>query len=374
MDSSYMSNDKLQVVRIDIREGREKMCLCCLPMELLLIVLSYLSILDYLSFRAVCKCWRSAFSRCSPFISQNQTQRQLPWFMLLRFEELLEGPLKSPTKERLLQTTGKFGDLSSRHVYTTDIPDLCETQILLSRHGWLLLFSSKKGSSSLFFLNPFSRARIDIPLIDVTKFPVFDMSAPPTSPDCMLFAISCQDFDIKISTCRREESTWTTNLYTCCWRTTNVVNAVFVNGTWYCLHKCGDFSAFDAVNCCWRYLGLPEVFFEVLLKEPLKVTRDVSDFYWQFDVEHLIRTSPERAIMQLQNQLQIDSFNAHAWCGACDTKDGITFRWHLFRSCVNVQFCLDGRSCLRNNKDCSTIVMWMEPAWCHPSPALSWML
>ncbi|XP_057501891.1 uncharacterized protein LOC130785823 isoform X5 [Actinidia eriantha] len=331
MDSSYMSNDKLQVVRIDIREGREKMCLCCLPMELLLIVLSYLSILDYLSFRAVCKCWRSAFSRCSPFISQNQTQRQLPWFMLLRFEELLEGPLKSPTKERLLQTT-----------------------------------------------------------------------APPTSPDCMLFAISCQDFDIKISTCRREESTWTTNLYTCCWRTTNVVNAVFVNGTWYCLHKCGDFSAFDAVNCCWRYLGLPEgmhecsqatlvsyvikrgnqvylcihgaVFFEVLLKEPLKVTRDVSDFYWQFDVEHLIRTSPERAIMQLQNQLQIDSFNAHAWCGACDTKDGITFRWHLFRSCVNVQFCLDGRSCLRNNKDCSTIVMWMEPAWCHPSPALSWML
>ncbi|XP_057493622.1 uncharacterized protein LOC130779092 isoform X2 [Actinidia eriantha] len=101
---------------------------------------------------------------------------------------------------------------------------------------------------------------------------------------------------------------------------------VFVNGTWYCLHKCGKFSAFDAVNCCWRYLGLPEVFFEVLLKEPLKVTRDVCDFYWQFHVEHLIRTSPERAIMLLQNQLQIDSFNAHAWCGACDTKDGITFR------------------------------------------------
>lgn len=391
----------------DLRNGGEKRCLCCLPRELLLIVLGYLSVLDYLSFRVVCKCWHSAFSKCSAFISQKQLPRQLPWFMLLRSEEFPEGLHLFQNNQHFLQTTGKFGDLSSRRIYNTDIPELCETRFLLSRHGWLLLFSSKNGCSFLFFLNLFSRARIDIPLIDVDKLwrPVFDVSAPPTSPDCVVFAISCNDFGIKIRTCRRRESTWKSNSFEYHGVSGHVVNTVFVRGIWYCLHECGSFSTFDVINNCWRFLGLPEgmyrqwsqvnllsyvikhgtqvylcvhgnVFHEVLLEEPLKVTKNFRDRDWQIGLEYQMRSLPHRAFQTLRNEMEVfDTFNGHAWCGDHNVSkyDVIKFRWHHFRSFLNDRCVMDKWSCPPNNKECSTIVAWVEPVWVHPSADLGWM-
>lgn len=406
MGSSLMDVCKVQDLRNHGRSDGEKRCLCCLPMELLVMVLGYLSILDYLSFRVVCKCWHSAFSKCSAFISQKQLPRQLPWFMLLRSEEFPEELHFRQNKQHSL-LTGKFGDLSSERIYNSVIPELCETRFLLSRHGWLLLFSSKNESSFLFFFNPFSRARIDIPLIDVNKLwhPVFDVSAPPTSPDCVVLAISCHNFCIEIRTCCRRESAWKSNSYEYHCVSGHVVNTVLVSGIWYCLHESGSFSAFDVVNNRWRFLGLPEgmtkgsqatlvsyvikrgtqvylcvhgnVFNEVLLEEPLKVTRNFKDKHWQISVEYLMRTCPERAFELLQNEMEVfNTFNVHAWCVACnDTEDEVEeFRWHNFWSCLNKRYQLDDWNCPRNNEECSTIVAWIEPVWVHPSADLRWML
>lgn len=93
-------------------------------------------------------------------------------------------------------------------------------------------------------------------------------------------------------------------------------------------------------------------------------------------VEFPLRTSPGRAFQNLQNEMEVfDTFNSHAWCPDLTVKfDILTFRWHHFRSF------LDDRShgmvkwsCPRNNKECSTIVAWVEPVWVHPSADLGWM-
>ncbi|KAH7851533.1 hypothetical protein Vadar_013030 [Vaccinium darrowii] len=262
-----------------------------------------------------------------------------------------------------------------------------------------------------FFPQSIFKGKNDIPFIDVNElcFHVFDISAPPTSLDCVVFMVCHKAFcRIKISTCQRGESMWTTIVPTGYSDIAHVVNTVFVNGIWYCFHNSGCFGAFDMVNSRYRFFGLPEglkwfpesnlvsyvvkrgddqvylcihgvAFSKVFSKEPLKVAVDpMSDADWQLDVEHLIRIEPEKAFIQFQNELQVDSFNLPAWCGAFDATENnnggtIAFRWHCFRSCINNYFELDGRNCLKQNKGCRTIVVWIEPVWVYPSPALSWM-
>ncbi|KAJ7982400.1 F-box protein [Quillaja saponaria] len=233
--------------------------------------------------------------------------------------------------------------------------------------------------------------------------PVFDISAPPTSPECMVFVISCCHRDYTISLCTRRDSAWTTKVCKPSKYPTPATNTVFANGIWYCLDESGEFIAFDTVSCSWRFLALPthiqlsnrvkhvsyainrgnQVFlcihgfrrFEIALRDPLEVTK--SRFIGGRDLEkleNLFRTDVESAMLELQNVLEVDSFNTGAWCGLCDSDGVMTFRWHHFRSHLDYYYRLNERSCHGNNKNCSTIIMWVEPTWFHPFPNMRWKI
>ncbi|OMP04354.1 hypothetical protein COLO4_09720 [Corchorus olitorius] len=246
-----------------------------------------------MSFRGVSKCWRLAFSDCAASTEFMSPKRpELPWFLVL--SKMSEEKLRDYGVDwepeliyhrPILHTTGKMGNISDWSYengckYAThSAPELRGTRILLSRLGWLLLFRCDEGnndsSSELYFFNPFSKAKIVLPFMDVSKLicPVFDISAPPTSPDCMILVASSHEegegeeeeeeeeededeldkFDddwryIKIDMlCKRGDFSWT-----CCFeskhRDSVIVNSFFLNGIWYLLDSDGEISAFDVAN------------------------------------------------------------------------------------------------------------------------------
>ncbi|EOY12244.1 Uncharacterized protein TCM_030807 [Theobroma cacao] len=393
-------------------EKEESYCLCNLPDDLLRIILSYLSVLDYINFRAVCKCWRLAFSKFAAVLSQEKPGRELPCFLVLKREHSVDKSIMSDYHRPVLHTTGMLGSLcsssSSRRIYRTNMPELCGTRILLSKYGWLLLFRSGGiDSSELYFFNPFSRAKILLPFLDVSMLrnPVFAISAPPTSPDCMVFIISYvepnQDY---IHLCSRGDSAW--NCVTA-GHNGPALNVVFAKGIWYCLHALGDLVAYDPAHLCYNLLDIKDyspghftfvsypvsrgeqIFlrvhglrcFEVPLvyySEPLVAKEIVCQADGKLnyqDCEYLFRTDVKEAIVQEKGLVSVDSFNVDAWCAGLDADDddAIEFRWHWFTNKRTALYRLHGTSC-HYNHDCSTFVMWVEPVWVQPSPNLSWNL
>ncbi|XP_028057732.1 F-box protein At4g12382-like isoform X2 [Camellia sinensis] len=132
-----------------------------LPADLLLLILRHLNFLDHLSFFGVCKSWRWALEQCT---LENQLPAQ-PYWVISR---------KMSTSTDIIW---HFGDSSTRRSYTINVPELSQARCLVSKHGWLLLFSSEP-ISSLFFFNPFSRARIDLPWTISESVPVAEGKLP----------------------------------------------------------------------------------------------------------------------------------------------------------------------------------------------------
>ncbi|KAF5737148.1 F-box/kelch-repeat protein [Tripterygium wilfordii] len=159
-------------------------CWSDLPYDILVLIGKKLTIVDHLSFCAVCKDWRSVSKICCPV----QFTTESLWLMFLR-------------NPRRRSAQWEIGDPSSGCIYTIDAPLLSArtTRCLLSKHGWLLLISTKP-SPSLFFFNPLSQARIDLPWCDAfsglnwdrpkdPSLPVFAISSPPTSHDCVVWSV-----------------------------------------------------------------------------------------------------------------------------------------------------------------------------------------
>ncbi|OMO83569.1 F-box/kelch-repeat protein [Corchorus capsularis] len=280
---------------VDDEEEKKRckgLCLCCvIPRDVVKIILTYLSsVKDYMSFRGVSKCWRLAFSNCAASTEFMSPKRaELPWFLVLskKSEEKLRdygvdyGPDWEPDLiyqyRPILHTTGKLGNISDWSYdqdqsecgckYAThSAPELQGTRILLSRLGWLLLFNqgnNDNSSSELFFFNPFSKAKIVLPFMDVSKLmcPVFDISAPPTSPDCTILVASSENHQdeyqdkkfgkrryIRIDMCRRGDSSWSC-FFKSKHRGPAIANSFFVNGLiWYLLDSDGQILALDVAN------------------------------------------------------------------------------------------------------------------------------
>ncbi|XP_058077121.1 F-box/kelch-repeat protein At1g57790-like [Magnolia sinica] len=186
-----------------------------LPTELLEHIIDRLPLIEYLTFRGVCKSWRSASSDYSP---KNQPKAHRPWILFF-------SPT-SPTKCFLYNEP-------SESYYNIEIPELQNSSCLASNHGWLLIHHD----GSLFFFNPFSRTKVELP--EFKHSPISDhvatFSSPPTSEDCMVFLVSRSDpKTFEINTCRRGENEWTT---ICCSQKQSNLNAitgaVFSEGEFY---------------------------------------------------------------------------------------------------------------------------------------------
>ncbi|XP_059631241.1 F-box protein At3g56470-like [Cornus florida] len=378
-------------------------CFCSLPMDLLLLVLGNLSFTEILSFRAVCRCWRQAFLQCQNLF-QRQSHEQLPWivfyttpkhFSKLPWIVFLTAP-KYDSIQPILYTTGKLGHSWTRHVYNVNIPELCGSRFLLSKYGWLLLFSTSSENpscSSLFFLNPFSGSRINLPFLDVPSlnWPIFSISSPPTSQDCIIFVISCSRknllADLKISICHNGEDAWTTKIYPRgdLRRCSYAINVVFSEGTFYCLHQSGDFSTYTTSTGIWKHLtgpsdletsnftwwsniasyivehrserifcfDCPSMRVTVKLKDPMEVVDfpDLEDYR-----DFILRYT--KGILQARKIMKFDSFNVCSWFGLCEfTEDGTSFNWRrlMHWPSVNQRYTLF-----------DTTIAWLEPRLIHP--------
>ena len=136
----------------------------------------------------------------------------------------------------------------------------CQAECLASRYGWLLILS--RSTSSLFFFNPITREKINLPyknrFIDAAAF-----SAPPTSPGCTVFAIETSSFitQFRIDTFVMgvgQDQGWTSHKpcidgYSFSTKAfSNVVQAICYNGVLYCVDSRGRIGTFDVKFGNWN--------------------------------------------------------------------------------------------------------------------------
>jgi hypothetical protein len=371
-------------------------CWSSLPVDPLTMIIRCLCFLDHFSLRAVCKQWRLASKNCPV---------QYPlWLMISRTSTAT--------------TKWEFGDPSTRRIYTVDVPELCRssTRLLLSKHGWLLVFSSEP-SPSLFFFNPFSRARIDLPwstdfsgMTHMLKFryrrtiiydyiPVFALSAPPTSPNCVVYAatyISEENFEI--SFCRHGDSTWTTRRVdkTPGIKFAPIKNAMVHAGIFYWVEKEGRVRAYretdkgDKYRCFRRaklalrddkvysYMvdsgdGKVSMCVDFPLMGPRQVITLLEDIDDPIEIENLESYDDKYRVNRKRDGyatlgpswLRLDSFPVGSWClSSSDSEEdhGPKFcNWHLLK----MKRC--PRSCGLSGDS-----VWIEPKWIEPSLAIAW--
>ncbi|KAL9274800.1 hypothetical protein AKJ16_DCAP19861 [Drosera capensis] len=130
---------------------------------------------------AVCKSWRSESSR----FPQHEVGMP-PWVMIT---------------ENLSSTERELISISSLEEYTFDMPDFANSKCLASMEGWLLLLvdDTENMTYSLFFLNPFTTERIELPLLH--KF--YKNEQPPLAafttkdgyPHCAAFVVMGKRFN-----------------------------------------------------------------------------------------------------------------------------------------------------------------------------------
>ncbi|CAI9108002.1 OLC1v1007507C1 [Oldenlandia corymbosa var. corymbosa] len=139
-----------------------------------------LGIIQLIAFRGVCKSWRAASFPASAHLES--AAKTAPCFIVYNDQD---------KKCSLYYEEDKDANKVGRKKYELSIPEFENATCLASNHGWLLLNRhpcSGSGAGSLFFLCPFSRARIDLPEIpesDISGY-VGAFSGPPTSPECIV--------------------------------------------------------------------------------------------------------------------------------------------------------------------------------------------
>ncbi|XP_014517464.1 F-box protein At3g56470-like [Vigna radiata var. radiata] len=163
-----------------------------MPHDLLSKIADELELMDFLSFRCVCKDWHIASSKVS---HEDKSSKCEPWFLVYEGEG------------------SQCSLLSSKHKrYISHIPELEGAECLASCEGWLLLF--REGS--LFFFCPFSKAKIDLPncpIGEVTDH-VAAFSSAPTGQNCTVVVLNClSNFELQLFMICRGEKAWTRHSY-----------------------------------------------------------------------------------------------------------------------------------------------------------------
>ncbi|GAY58684.1 hypothetical protein CUMW_188880 [Citrus unshiu] len=149
----------------------------------------------------------------------------------------------------LLFFLGEFSGETKNAIYdplkkafsVVDFPELSfQIQCLASGLGWLLLLSRR--TTSLFFFDPLTRRRIDLPYRS-SVFNAATFSTAPTSPSCTVLAIERDPyygkFNFDVLRVGREKS----------WTRHHILLAL--NGVFYCADMQGRISSFDTKN--WEY-------------------------------------------------------------------------------------------------------------------------
>lgn len=199
-----------------------------IPEELLQSIAN-LSVSDRTRFRFTCKQWKTMKlpPRSVPLHIENTFESlECPWLMFYNSNDSGDCTYFHPV---------------SNQTYLTPISELTGATICYSKHGWLLMCRDYENGNSLFFFHPIKKALINLPnsphLVDVTGF---SFSSPPTSPDCVVFAISRS---WHMNDYKNDEPFFASNC-----------NIVFYNGVFYCLGEDGKLGCFDPFKDTWKVI------------------------------------------------------------------------------------------------------------------------
>eukprot|EP00268_Persea_americana_P002030 TRINITY_DN10601_c0_g2_i5.p1 TRINITY_DN10601_c0_g2~~TRINITY_DN10601_c0_g2_i5.p1 ORF type:complete len:706 (-),score=62.90 TRINITY_DN10601_c0_g2_i5:107-2224(-) len=205
-----------------------------LPIEIVMLIATMLTPVAYARMRSICKSWQSIIPSA-----------WLPLTPCLLFHEEVDGLYK-------------FFDPMTKRVYAIDIPELYGATIHFSNGGWVLV---SLDITSLFFFNPFTKERIDLPDL-IFFFSSISFSSIPTSPDCVVIAvINVEPFDcILISTCSPGAQGWAK--YICDGGVSPLfhvdgTNPVFRNGLFYCPGQEGNLGVYNIIEDTWNVLKIP---------------------------------------------------------------------------------------------------------------------
>ncbi|VVA99176.1 unnamed protein product [Arabis nemorensis] len=208
-----------------------------IPSELLQEILSRLVLKDNLHASLVCKTW------CEASVSVRKLQ---PWLLYPALEE------SSGTCSHYI-----LFDPLGFQTHQQRFPELKDHELCYSRDGWLVV---RNGYPSVFFLNPFTRERINLPWgwsPEFSSYYCLAFSAAPTSSSCVVISLKqiwCHDY-LFIHTWLPGETVWTPHRFENQLRPQRKwTQCVFSNGMFYWLSACGYLGVFDPSRATWNVL------------------------------------------------------------------------------------------------------------------------
>ncbi|KAL5718359.1 hypothetical protein ACHQM5_011269 [Ranunculus cassubicifolius] len=203
-----------------------------LPTDLLQLILQSLYLGDCIRFRLTCKDWLSMTPPIRSLHLQVQSDSEpLPW--LISFPNNGKGLCH-------------FYHPIYTDVYTLYLPQLAHATVRYAKFGWLLMLAVDH-KTLVFFFNPITMETIKLPELDLMPFVNIAFSAPPTSPDCVVFGhLISGDGMVNIMVYRKEEDDWSSYRLTVPYTfVASDSNPVSRDGVFYSLSKDGKLGIFN---------------------------------------------------------------------------------------------------------------------------------
>lgn len=225
---------------MDTNEVEEETRWSNIPEDLLLLITNFLPLVDRFHLALVSKRFLTVVRR-SP--RKNGLLLGLPCLFLVANGSKTCSLINPLHKEKyLLNITG--------------LPS--KVEVLSSKGGWLLM-ASQIDRTSIFFFNPLSKAKINLPNIDFRVSSAFSFTTPPTSPDCLVVAVIGIIDQAIVYICRRGDDKWREKIYDFEGVEFRMKYSypVFHRGRFYCLGNNGTLGVFDPIDESWVVLEKP---------------------------------------------------------------------------------------------------------------------
>uniref|UniRef100_A0A0E0ICP6 F-box domain-containing protein n=1 Tax=Oryza nivara TaxID=4536 RepID=A0A0E0ICP6_ORYNI len=214
-----------------------------LPVELLELIVSNLSLVDRIRSPTVCKAW-------SEVLNPIEQAKVWPWLMHISKQDgtcKLFDPLRSENYN--IQVT-IFDTNEDRHIFRS------------SKDGWVLASAGIYGND-IFIINPFTEEIVEPPMLAFlyNYNGVSFSSSNPMCLDCAFFGINSSDSGKFLSTFtwQHGEPHWIEQEFE--YNVSFPVgynNPVMFDGKFYCLGRKGNLGVFDPTSNTWRILDKPE--------------------------------------------------------------------------------------------------------------------
>ncbi|KAJ4744482.1 F-box protein family-like [Rhynchospora pubera] len=209
-----------------------------IPLDLLELLLTHLSLVDSLRLFTVCKSWNLA----SDSIHKAKTW---PWLM---YQEKLDGTCKL-----LDPFTGKE--------YTTRVglpSSVFPTQMLCSKDGWVIILDA---ANTMLMVNPLNQYVVKLPFLEEFDEGLcgITFTSVPTSPDCVVLGF-CTNGDDSIDFYKWQsgEENWTIIFDDESHFSAASTNPIFFREELYCLGESGELGVFNPAEETWEVLDKPE--------------------------------------------------------------------------------------------------------------------